>query len=239
MAYAKLADLPVQYGLYTSFFGALCYWVFGTSKDISIGPVAVASLVTGGIIGDVLAIHPGDDKKAMIASVTALLAGALIFVIGLLRLGWLIDLISLSAVSAFITGSALTITFSQIPILLGIREVSSSRDPVFRVGLNTIKHLNGISIDATFGISALILLYIIKWTCLILARTQLKRAKTIFFISTLRTVLVLLIFTLSSYLVNRNRRDYPLIKILGFIPRGTSVVNIFLMPFIGSYAFYS
>jgi solute carrier family 26 (sodium-independent sulfate anion transporter), member 11 len=40
MAYAKLAQLPVEYGLYTSFFGALCYWVFGTSKDINIGPVA-------------------------------------------------------------------------------------------------------------------------------------------------------------------------------------------------------
>jgi solute carrier family 26 (sodium-independent sulfate anion transporter), member 11 len=218
MAYAKLADLPVQYGLYTSFFGALCYWVFGTSKDISIGPVAVASLVTGSIIGDVLSEHPGAHKET-IAAVVAILAGAILCGIGLLRLGWLVDLISLSAVSAFITGSALTITFSQLPILLGIRGVSS-RDPAFRVGINVLKHLDRISIDAAFGLSALVLLYVIKWGCSLLAKKRPKMAKTIFFVSTLRTVLTLLIYTLASYLVNRNRRENPLIRILRHIPRG-------------------
>jgi sodium-independent sulfate anion transporter 11 len=219
MAYAKLADLPVQYGLYTSFFGALCYWVFGTSKDISIGPVAVASLVTGSIVGDVISEYP-DQHKEIIASVVAMLAGAVLCGVGLLRLGWLVDLISLSAVSGFITGSAVTITFSQLPILLGIRGVSS-RDPPYHVGVNTLKHLNGISIDAAFGISALVLLYVIKWTCSFLAKKRPNMAKTVFFISTLRTVFTLLVYALASYLVNRHRRENPLIRILRHIPRGT------------------
>jgi sodium-independent sulfate anion transporter 11 len=50
MAYAKLANLPVEFGLYSSFMGVLIYWFFATSKDITIGPVAVLSTVTGSVI---------------------------------------------------------------------------------------------------------------------------------------------------------------------------------------------
>ena len=50
MAYAKLAQLPVEFGLYSSFMGVLIYWFFATSKDITIGPVAVLSTVTGNVV---------------------------------------------------------------------------------------------------------------------------------------------------------------------------------------------
>jgi solute carrier family 26 (sodium-independent sulfate anion transporter), member 11 len=115
MAYAKLAQLPVQYGIYTSFIGGLCYWMFGTSKDIAIGPVAVVSIVTAQIVADLAAEHPKEYLDApALAGILAMMSGVVVALIGVLRLGWLVDLISLPAVSAFITGSALTVTFGQI-----------------------------------------------------------------------------------------------------------------------------
>jgi solute carrier family 26 (sodium-independent sulfate anion transporter), member 11 len=218
MAYSKLAGLPVQYGLYTSFIGALCYWVFGTSKDINIGPVAVASIVTGAILSDVANEHPAETREVL-AGIISMLAGGVIFAVGLLRLGWLVDLLSLPAVSAFITGSAITITFSQIPVMMGMRGISG-RDPAFFIGLNILKHLDRIRIDAALGLTSLAMLYIIKWMCSSVAIKRPKMAKAIFFVSTLRTVFTLLLYTFISYLVNRTRKDDPLFRVLGFIPSG-------------------
>src|ERR1700753_1795622 len=141
MAYARLAQLPVQYGLYTSLFGGLVYWIFGTSKDVAVGPVAVASIITAEIIANVEQQHPGENISApAVASAVAMLAGALVTLLGILRLGWLVDIISLPAVAAFISGSAITVVLGQIPSLMGMNHVSS-RDPAFKIALNTLKHL--------------------------------------------------------------------------------------------------
>jgi solute carrier family 26 (sodium-independent sulfate anion transporter), member 11 len=226
MAYAKLAQLPVQYGLYTSFIGGLCYWLFGTSKDISIGPVAVASIVTAQIVADLAAEHPKDHLEApVLAGIVAMMSGAVIAILGVLRLGWLVDLIALPAVSSFITGSALTITFGQIPPLLGMRGINS-RDPAIKIGINILKHLDRIRIDAAIGITALVLLYVIKWTCSLVAKRRPEIAKTIFFVSTLRTVVTIIIYTIISFVLNHNRKKDPVIRVLGFIPRGFQATRI-------------
>ncbi|KAE8441536.1 hypothetical protein EG329_004844 [Mollisiaceae sp. DMI_Dod_QoI] len=218
MAYSELAGLPVQYGLYTSFMGALSYWVFGTSKDINIGPVAVASIVTGSILANVAKEHPTESPE-MLAGTISMLAGGIIFAVGLLRLGWLADLLSLPAVSAFITGSAITITFGQIPVMMGVSGISG-RDAAFFIGLNILKHLHRVRIDAVLGLTSLVMLYSIKWMCSTVARRKPHMTKAIFFVSTLRTVLILFLYTLISYLVNRSRKHDPLFRILGFIPSG-------------------
>jgi sodium-independent sulfate anion transporter 11 len=220
MAYAKLAQLPVQYGLYTSFIGGMCYWMFGSSKDIAIGPVAVASIVTAQIVADLAAEHPKEHLESpALAGIVAMLAGAMLALVGILRLGWLVDLIALPAISSFITGSALTITFGQIPALLGMRKINS-RESAIRIGISIFKHLDRVRIDAAFGITALILLYAIKWTCSSVAKRRPAMAKTIFFISTLRTVVTIIIYTLISFIINHNRKDNPMIRVLGNIPRG-------------------
>jgi sodium-independent sulfate anion transporter 11 len=73
MAYAKLAQLPVEFGLYSSFMGVLIYWFFATSKDITIGPVAVLSTVTGNVI--LRAEATGiDASRDIIASSLAIIA---------------------------------------------------------------------------------------------------------------------------------------------------------------------
>ena len=218
MAYAKLAQLPVEYGLYSSFFGGLIYWVFGTSKDINIGPVAVASIITGSILSEVTHEFP-DQSKAFIAQTIAMLAGAVVALIGILRLGWLVDLISLPAVSGFISGSAMTITVTQLPALLGIRRVKTREAP-YKVLIGVCKKLGTTKLDAAIGISALVALYLIKWGCAALARRRPQIGKTVFFISTLRTVVTIMTYILISFLVNRTHQESPSFRILGFIPRG-------------------
>ncbi|KAF4342589.1 family sulfate permease [Fusarium beomiforme] len=153
MAYAILANLEPQFGLYSSFIGALMYWVFGTSKDISIGPVAVLSTVVGNVVQDV---RDSGQKipSHVVASALSVIAGCIVLVIGLFRCGWIVDLISITSLSAFMTGSAITICVGQLPALLGLTAFSN-RDPPYMVLTNTIEHLSEAGSDAIIGVSAL------------------------------------------------------------------------------------
>lgn len=220
MAYAKLAELPVQFGLYSSFMGVLIYWFFATSKDITIGPVAVMSTVTGTVVTEgIKALPEYKDHPNVIASALAVICGAIICFIGLIRCGWIVDFISLAAISAYMTGSALNIAVGQVPALMGITGFSN-RDATYRVVINILKHLGRTKIDAAMGLTALAMLYIIRSACNHGARKVPHRAKTFFFISTLRTSFVILLYTLISWLVNRHHRKHPIFSILGTVPRG-------------------
>lgn len=218
MAYAALAKLEPQFGLYSSFMGVIIYWIFGTSKDISIGPVAVLSTVVGNVV-DAVQSTGRDVPAHVIASALSIIAGCIVLGIGLLRCGWIVDLISITSLSAFMTGSAITIAVGQLPSLLGLTGVSN-RDSPYMVFINTLKGLPDTSLDATMGLTALFFLYLLRFS-LTRAADRLPKAKRIlFFVNTMRTVLVILLYTMVSWLVNRNRRDNPAFDILGTVPKG-------------------
>jgi solute carrier family 26 (sodium-independent sulfate anion transporter), member 11 len=224
MAYAKLAELPVQFGLYSSFMGVLIYWFFATSKDITIGPVAVMSTITGNVVLKVQAEHP-EVPGHVVASALAIICGAIICFIGLIRCGWIVDFIPLTAISAFMTGSALNIACGQVPTLLGYSsKLFNTRASTYLVIINTLKYLGHTKLDAAMGLTALLMLYLIRSGCKFAAKMYPKRAKMIFFISTLRTVFVILLYTLISWLCNRSPAHHStkknLFKILGKVPRG-------------------
>jgi sodium-independent sulfate anion transporter 11 len=83
--------------------------------------------------------------------------------------------------------------------------------------------LNQMSIDAAFGVSELVLLYGLKYICGSVAKKRPALARKAFFISSMRAVTVIFLFTLISYGVNHNRKKDPLMHLIGFIPRGFSV----------------
>lgn len=93
---------------------------FATSKDVSIGPVAVMSLTTSQIIKHVQTEHPHEWGGPQIATTLAFICGFIVLGIGLLRLGWIVEFIPLPAVSGFMTGSAINIAAGQLPGLMGI-----------------------------------------------------------------------------------------------------------------------
>jgi solute carrier family 26 (sodium-independent sulfate anion transporter), member 11 len=94
--------------------------LFATAKDVSIGPVAVMSLTVSQIITYVDHKHPKEWSNPEIAVNLAFICGFIVLGIGLLRLGWLVELIPIPAVAGFITGSALNIAVGQVPGLMGI-----------------------------------------------------------------------------------------------------------------------
>ncbi|KAI0881740.1 sulfate permease [Annulohypoxylon maeteangense] len=222
MAYALLAELEPQYGLYSSFMGVLLYWFFATSKDITIGPVAVMSTVTGGIVNRAEAAIP-DIPGHVVASSLAVIVGAIVCFLGLARLGWIVDLIPLPSIAAFMTGSGISIAVGQIPTMMGMNSKKkrfSTRDATYLVIINTLKNLKYTTIDAAMGLTALLMLYIIRGTCTFLAKKYPHREKTLFFINTLRTAFVILLYTGISAGVNVYRRTHPLFSVLGEVPRG-------------------
>jgi SulP family sulfate permease len=118
LAYALLAGVPAQVGLYASIAPLLVYAVFGTSRALSVGPVAVVSLMTAAAIGT-LGLQSVAEVIAA-ASVLALISGLFLLLMGVLRLGFLANFLSHPVVSGFITASGIIIAASQTKHLLGI-----------------------------------------------------------------------------------------------------------------------
>lgn len=129
MAYAMLAGLPVQVGLYASILPLIGYALFGSSMTLSVGPVAVSALMTAALLGPMAVIGSADYLQ--LAIWLALLSGALLFLFGLLRLGFLANFLSHPVISGFISGAAVLIVLSQLPHLFGLGELPTSPDALF------------------------------------------------------------------------------------------------------------
>jgi SulP family sulfate permease len=119
LAYAMLAGLPPEIGLYASILPIIAYALFGTSRALAVGPVAVISLMTLTAASSVA--PPGSAEFIAAALVLALLSGLMLLAMGVLRLGFLANLLSHPVVSGFITASGLIIATSQLKSILGIR----------------------------------------------------------------------------------------------------------------------
>ena len=119
LAYAMLAGLPPQVGLYASILPLVAYALFGTSRTLAVGPVAVISLMTATAAAGVAA--QGSPEYVAAALILALLSGSILAVMGLLRLGFLANLLSHPVVSGFITASGMLIAVSQLRHILGVR----------------------------------------------------------------------------------------------------------------------
>lgn len=113
LAYAEVAGLPVQYGLYSAFMGGFIYTLLGTSKDVTLGPTAIMSLLCFSVVG-------GQPQRAVLLS---LLCGVVQAVMALLRLGFLLDFISYPVIKGFTCAAAVTIGFGQVKNILGIQDV--------------------------------------------------------------------------------------------------------------------
>lgn len=185
-------------------------------------PVAVMSTVTGNVVERVRETNP-EFEGHVVASSLGVICGVVIVAIGLIRAGWIVDFISLAAISAFMTGSAINIAVGQVPALMGITGFSN-RESTYKVVINILKHLDRSKRDAAMGLTALALLYLIRFACNYSARRMPNRSKMFFFLSTLRTAFIILLYTLISFLVNRNHRGSKQRRfaILGDVPRGKS-----------------
>ncbi|NXD16665.1 S2611 protein, partial [Nothocercus nigrocapillus] len=113
LAYAEVAGLPVQYGLYSSFMGCFVYCLLGTAKDVTLGPTAIMSLLVSSY-----AFH--DPVYAVLLT---FLSGCIQLAMGLLRLGFLLDFISCPVIKGFTSAASITISFNQVKNILGLQGI--------------------------------------------------------------------------------------------------------------------
>ncbi len=120
LAYATLAGVPVQYGLYTAFAALLAYPIFGTSRQLAEGPsAAVCAVVAATITPLVGAAALGTGAAAPYAAALALVTGGVYIVLGLLRMGWVSTFLSKAVMAGFVLGFSIGIIINQVHSLLG------------------------------------------------------------------------------------------------------------------------
>lgn len=118
LAYALLAGLPPEIGLYASILPLMAYAIFGTSRALSVGPVAVVSLMTAAAVGNL----DLPDTQSYIAAAVALafLSGLILTAMGLLRIGFIANFLSHPVIAGFITASGILIAISQLKHIFGV-----------------------------------------------------------------------------------------------------------------------
>ncbi|XP_044461975.1 sulfate transporter 4.1, chloroplastic-like isoform X4 [Mangifera indica] len=125
MSYARLAGLEPIYGLYSGFVPIFVYAIFGSSRQLAIGPVALVSLLVSNVLAGIADLS--SELYTELAILLALMVGICECIMGLLRLGWLIRFISHAVISGFTTASAIVIALSQVKYFLGYSIVRSSK----------------------------------------------------------------------------------------------------------------
>ncbi|KAJ3208333.1 hypothetical protein HDU82_002614 [Entophlyctis luteolus] len=214
---SKLAGLPAQFGLYTSFIGALLYALFATSKDVTIGPTAVLSLAVGQALST-YANGATTAQQVTFALTLSFWTGVIQLVIGLFRFGIVIDFVPIPVIAGFTTGAGIQVIVSQLPTLLGVKGVVTTNSPI-QVLIDFFKAIStATKWDSIFGITSLAFILLIKYSTDYAVKkhgiTWLK------YVGFLKNTIVLIIYTGISYAV---RNDATLVfSIVKNIPYGLS-----------------
>jgi len=158
LAYALLAGLPAETGIYASIAPIVLYAIFGTSRALAVGPVAVVSLMTAAAIGNLA--EPGSPELLLAAITLAFLSGVFLILLGVLRLGFLANFLSHPVVAGFITASGILIAMSQLSHILGI---SAGGDTLPKQVASLLEHLGEINwITLALGASATAFLFWVR-----------------------------------------------------------------------------
>ncbi|XP_017855636.1 PREDICTED: sodium-independent sulfate anion transporter isoform X1 [Drosophila arizonae] len=194
IAYGAVAGLPPVYGLYSSFMGCFLYIIFGTCKDVTVGPTAIISMM----------VNPHVAGNPDYAVLICFLTGCIVLVLGFLNLGVLVRFISAPVIAGFTLSAALTVGSGQINNLFGIQSQSNE---FLKSWINFFGHIQETRLnDALLGCCTLILLLFMR---------KLKDLKScscqsvLKYLSLCRNVLAVIIGILICYLMSREREEMP------------------------------
>ena len=150
LAYALLAGLPPEAGIYASIAPIILYAVFGTSRALAVGPVAVVSLLTASAIGQIA--DEGTAGYAVAALTLGFLSGGFLMLLGVLRLGFLANFLSDPVIAGFITASGILIATSQLKHILGVEATGHTLPDMLASILAHLHEINGITL--VIGVTA-------------------------------------------------------------------------------------
>jgi sodium-independent sulfate anion transporter 11 len=197
LAYAQIAGIPVEHGLYSCWVPSALYFFLGTSKELSTGPTSILGLLTHEVVSDLVKDGYG---AAEISSAICFMVGVFTMALGLLKLGFLLDFVSAPVLTGWISAVALVILMGQIDSLIGM-DVPSGTAEIIRGILGNLHEIQPKTLGMGFGtIFVLVVLEHVgkRWG---------KRAMWIKILATSRAVVALVLFTLISFLVNKDRGE--------------------------------
>ena len=221
MAYALLAGLPPQIGLYASILPAIIYPLLGTSQVLAVGPVAVDSLMVAAAIAKLA--PQGSSEYLALAIALAFLVGIIEIGMGVLRMGFLVNFLSRSVISGFISGAAIIIGFSQVKHLLGLKIPSTeSFIELLTLILGKITEVNWVTLS--LGLASIAILLYFNQPLVKLLKRQGWSEQRILPISKSAPLLVVILGTLLVSVFQWDR--VAGVKIVGMVPLGLPPLTI-------------
>ena len=213
LAYALLAGLPAEMGIYASIVPIILYAIFGTSRALAVGPVAVVSLMTAAAVGRIA--ETGTPDYIIAALTLAFLSGVFLLLLGVFRLGFLANFLSHPVIAGFITASGIIIAASQLKHILGIKASGENLLELLHSLITNLGSLNWITM--VIGVASTAFLFWVRKGAkpLLLARGVKPRladilAKTGPIFAVLFTIAIAWLFNLKEHGV----------KLVGDVPQG-------------------
>ncbi|KAJ3683617.1 hypothetical protein LUZ60_013844 [Juncus effusus] len=223
ISYAKLANLPPIIGLYSSFVPPLLYSVLGSSRDLAVGPVSIASLVMGSMLRE--AVSPDQQLLYLQLAFTAtFFAGVFQASLGFLRLGFIVDFLSKPTLIGFMGGAAIIVSLQQLKGLFGIVHFTKQMGFI-PVMLSVFEHRNEWAWQTiVMGTSFLIFLLITRHISI--------RRPNLFWVSAAAPLGSVIISTIVSFAFKAPNHG---ISVIGHLPKGVNPPSANMLYFSGSF----
>ncbi|GEK51560.1 SulP family inorganic anion transporter [Vreelandella venusta] len=219
LAYALLAGLPPEMGLYASMLPLVLYAIFGTSASLAVGPVAVAALMTASALSSFAT--PGSPEYIGAALVLAALSGVMLIAMGVLRLGFLVNFLSHPVISGFITASGILIAISQLKHILGVEAAGHNVIELLGALFSQWQQINLITLLIGLGV----------WGYLLVCRKRLNTWLMAIGISASTSGLIVKAAPISAVMVTTllawhfNLGQYG-VDLVGFVPSGLPAIEL-------------
>jgi sulfate permease, SulP family len=156
LGYASLAGMPTVVGLYAALAAMLLYWLWGSSRELNVGPESTVAIMVATVLTPMAAT--GTEEYASLAAMLAILVGLVLIIGGFLRLGWIAELLSRPVLAGYVFGSGLLIIGSQLVDLFGLQGIDKALY-AFDIGLiaRNLDQMNGLSLAIGAGSIAVVL----------------------------------------------------------------------------------
>jgi len=211
LAYALLAGLPPQVGIYASIFPLLAYALLGSSNYLNVGPTAVISLMTAACIASL-----PEEARLVNAAALALISGGMLIIAGFLKAGFIMNFVSRPVVSAYITGAALLIIFSQTKHIFGVSVESQTAFGMVRDVLYELPRTKSLAVMT--GIVAIVLFVLVRGFLPLLLVKSGMRAKNAKLIARMAPIMIIVGFVVVSAVLDFGGKAG--LSIVGDVPAG-------------------
>ncbi len=231
LAYALLAGLPAEVGLYASMLPLLAYAVFGTSRTLAVGPVAVVSLMTAAALGKLELVNASEYAAAAVT--LAALSGAILLALGVFRLGFLANFLSHPVIAGFITASGILIAAGQLKNIFGVKAGGENLVEIAETLIPNISQTNVLSL--LIGLAATAFLF---WVRVGLKPLLVKfglRPRVADLLSKTGPIFALVATAFAAWMFDFGARG---VKLVGVVPQGLPNIALpeFSMPLVQNLA---